>query len=577
MSSNNNDTDLSRRMQVSINKWTRKYRNINVRRQVFCKVLRNGSKLSLESDYNRCVIAMMNSESMFPNVEESKIYFLEFALEQRDLKIVKLIEASDLKIHEIRCLDGRSALHYLAEFINGANYRIFFPKKKTLEVIAYFLENPSENFCDDHGYTYLHAACMTGNVAAANLLLSQGVDVNLDSYKYSPLHIAAQYRHLNVIEILLRHGADPNQRDVEKSTPLHALARLCLCRCTNSVIFCDKRKPVDEIVQILVEHGANIEAGNCHGETPLQVAASRFDVSLTKALLDHGASLDNLDEDRMFSTDFTSVELKNYPLTLNIIEMMHLLKSVGYEINVYTRLKMIKCWMRVRGNDTDHLIGDVTLGRSRGFFTGCSIHYSLFSYNHIGFYMKQETKDFLRYHSERLRATRPQPRQQYRFTIKNTVIFWKDVWKIQKIMINDDVSLFKLCQMSYSDGYSIIKNIKNWCVPSMDVISCTWLNVVVKRHIANILIRLQLELFVADLFMTDYCKLNLPYTVCRTVAEKTSYEELLRLYEHTKEHFYPHRKDSWNTSLLKFYRILTRSLTGPSTGTWYPKKFTFLA
>ncbi|XP_023318563.1 uncharacterized protein LOC106653840 [Trichogramma pretiosum] len=573
MYSNDDDADLPT-LEYMIKDWTSKYRNVNTRRNAFASVIKLGATMSVESSFNRFLITLMNSEGMFPNVEESKIYFLEFALEERDLNMVKLIEASDLKIHEVRCLDGRSALHYLAEFIYGGNYHTPSPKNMTLEVMAYFLENPSENFCDDYGYTYLHAACMTGNVAAVNLFLSQGVDVNLDSYKYSPLHIAAQYRHLNVIEILLRHGADPNQQDVEKSTPLHALARLCLCRCTNHYLFCDKRKPVDEIVQILVEHGANIEARNCHGETPLQAAASRFDVNLTKALLDHGASLDNLDEDKMFSADFTSLELKNYPLTLNIIEMMHLLKSVGYEINVHTRLKMIKCWMRVRGNDTDHLIGDVTLGNNRDFFTGCTIMDSLFSLSHIGFYMKQETKDFLQCHSQRLLSTCSRMQCKPR-SVENTACMWKDVSKIKDIMIKDDVSLYQLCQMSYTDGYSIIKNIKNWCVPSMDVISCTWLNMVVKRHIANILIRLQLELFVADLFMTDYCKLNLPYTVCRTVAEKMSYEELLRLCEHTKEYVYPHRQDSWNSSLLKFYRILTRSLTGSSTGTWYPKDYLY--
>ncbi|CAB0034108.1 unnamed protein product [Trichogramma brassicae] len=132
-------------------------------------------------------------------------------------------------------------------------------------LIEYFLENPRENFRDDNGYTYLHAACMSGNVTAVNLLLIRGVDVNLDSFKYSALHMAVQYRHLHVIQILLENGANPNQPDHELSMPLHALTRLCICQCTNGVTFCDKRKPVDDIVQMLIKYGADIEAQNRHG------------------------------------------------------------------------------------------------------------------------------------------------------------------------------------------------------------------------------------------------------------------------------------------------------------------------
>ncbi|CAB0036276.1 unnamed protein product [Trichogramma brassicae] len=163
-----------------------------------------------------------------------------------------------------------------------------------------------------------------------------------------------------IVEILLRHGADPNTQDVEKSTPLHALARLCLCECTNSSRFCDYRRPVDKIVQMLVDHGAIMETRNRDGNSPLDLAVSRFDVQLVKSLLEHGASLDSLNEDKMFSAEFTSIELKNYPLTLNIIEMVQLLKSAEYQMSLHTRFKMIKCFEAVRGDDTDHLMPEYT-------------------------------------------------------------------------------------------------------------------------------------------------------------------------------------------------------------------------
>ncbi|CAB0028663.1 unnamed protein product [Trichogramma brassicae] len=280
--------------------------------------------------------------------------------------MVRLIEASPLDKHEFRWL-RESALHYLAETVYETNDGFLFGKQVTLSLMGYFLEDPVENYCDDRGYTYFHAACMSGNATAVNAFLSQGVDVNLDSYKYSALHIAAQYRREEVAEILLRHGADANKQDVEQSTPLHALARMCLCLCTNGIRFCDHRLPVDKIVKMLIDHGAIMETRNRDGNSPLDLAVSRFDVQLVKSLMKHGASLDSLKEDKMFSAEFTSTELKNYPLALNLMEMVQFLQSVGYKMNFCSRLRTIKCFMRVRGIDTDHLIPELAVAEHMSY------------------------------------------------------------------------------------------------------------------------------------------------------------------------------------------------------------------
>ncbi|CAB0040044.1 unnamed protein product [Trichogramma brassicae] len=143
----------------------------------------------------------------------------------------------------------------------------------------------------------------------------------------------------------------------------HLFTHLRGCVFANAPIlpdFCDYRRPVDKIVQMLVDHGAIMETRNRDGNSPLDLAVSRLDVQLVKSLLKHGASLHNLNEDKMFSAEFTSTKLKNYPFTLNIIEMVQLLQSVGFMMSFETRLKMLKCWIKVRGNDTDHLIPEYT-------------------------------------------------------------------------------------------------------------------------------------------------------------------------------------------------------------------------
>ncbi|KAL7304503.1 hypothetical protein TKK_0003294 [Trichogramma kaykai] len=529
-------------------------KDANKRRKTFCNVCYFDFEIyarPLRSPADRRIcIELMNCKELFPSVEDKK-YFLKYALHKRSLEMIKLLEEGNLKIHEVKFEDGRSALHYLTEQLYGKNEAYLCSlasKVETLKLVKYFLENPRKNYRDKSGYTYLHGACMCGNVSTVNLLLSQGVDVNLDTYTCSPLLIAAQYRHADIVEILLTHGANPNKRDAEKSTPLHALARLCLCQCTDRNRFCDKRKPVDKLVQMLIDHGADIEARNRHGYTPLGLSVSRLNLQLTRTFLKYGAKIDNLNENKIFNGTFTPLELKNYPLTLNIIEMAHLLKSAGYDLSLQARLRMMKYWMKIRGNDTDHLIG-IDLNEfwpEYGFEVETETLYQRYIlqkrliHRYYGFYITQEAEDFMDQKCKELKM----PHLLEYLKLDNCHLYFPQkaindllaqVDSTTKIILTEDVSLYKICQMSYSKGYSLIKGIKNWRLPAMDDISCKHVNIIAKRHLANVLIRPQLEWFVADLFMTDHCKLSLPYLACLKIAEHMSDEDLFRLCQQTDE------------------------------------------
>ena len=46
------------------------------------------------------------------------------------------------------------------------------------------------------------------------LLLSQGAMINIpDNRGWTPLIISVYHNYLNIVEILLENGADPNQKD----------------------------------------------------------------------------------------------------------------------------------------------------------------------------------------------------------------------------------------------------------------------------------------------------------------------------------------------------------------------------
>ncbi|CAB0035326.1 unnamed protein product [Trichogramma brassicae] len=326
----------------------------------------NFSGLSSLEQYvmTRCLENAMRDQSLFPSVT----YFLVYALENKNLEgIIFLHEYMSLKIHEVRFVNGKSLLRYLVEPKSCVNYHgDVDPESKPL--IDYFLETAAENYCDIQGYTYFHAACFAGDIYTVQRFIKMGVDVNLDTFAYSPLHIAAKYRRVEVLRVLLERGANPNKRDNEQSTPLHAIARLRVCDCVelcaDNCVSSDRRRPVDVMVKLLVARGAKLEARNRDGFTPLESAVMSFDFELTKSLLSLGASMDSLNDNIMLDVNYTPFELGYYPVALHIAEMIRLLVSNGFTMTLSTRYKLIKFWMTVRGNDLNSLVPGIEATRS---------------------------------------------------------------------------------------------------------------------------------------------------------------------------------------------------------------------
>jgi ankyrin repeat protein len=99
------------------------------------------------------------------------------------------------------------------------------------------------------------------NVQFVRELLSQGADKNyIDSQGLSPLHLASKNGLTEVAILLCIYSAEVNAKDcIQQWTPLHYA--------------CDEG--YDEIVRVLVEHGADPLVRDTNGLTPLHWAARR--------------------------------------------------------------------------------------------------------------------------------------------------------------------------------------------------------------------------------------------------------------------------------------------------------------
>eukprot|EP00736_Rhodelphis_marinus_P002341 Rmarinus@m.17217 len=105
-----------------------------------------------------------------------------------------------------------------------------------------------------------------GDIAAVQQYMSQGVDVNAkDNNGYTPIHAAASYARMELLEYLVENGADVNIRDNDGDTPLH---------------FCEEAAPL----QWLLDHGADLALTNDEGKTIADVAVEEDREAVAVAL-----------------------------------------------------------------------------------------------------------------------------------------------------------------------------------------------------------------------------------------------------------------------------------------------------
>ncbi|EFO87528.1 hypothetical protein CRE_19589 [Caenorhabditis remanei] len=127
--------------------------------------------------------------------------------------------------------------------------------------------------------TPLTIACANGHRDIVELLLKEGANIeHRDKKGFSPLIIAATAGHASVVEVLLKnHAAIEAQSDRTKDTAL-------------SLACSGGRK---DVVELLLSHGANKEHRNVSDYTPLSLASSGGYIDIVNMLLSSGSEINS--------------------------------------------------------------------------------------------------------------------------------------------------------------------------------------------------------------------------------------------------------------------------------------------
>ena len=167
---------------------------------------------------------------------------------------------------------------------------------------------------DEYGRTRLVLAIIDGDIGRAKALILAGADVHgarVRGNERTPLHYAASYGHIEIVQMLIAAGADVNAEGGRSGTPLYLAANgghlgiveILLTAGAEVTPRSDLNNPLRaatshghvEIVRVLISAGAEVNGADRYRSTPLLIAAGRHS-EIVEMLLAAGAHVNTVDD-----------------------------------------------------------------------------------------------------------------------------------------------------------------------------------------------------------------------------------------------------------------------------------------
>ncbi len=195
---------------------------------------------------------------------------LDIANNNENMRVVNLLNSLSKKpIKHI--FNNKTDLYHL--ILNGLNANtkdcenksllMYASKFGYLDIVKFLIDNGADiEIKDGRGYNALIESVKHGNLDIAAFLIDNEADVNtsISSIFYTALHFAVIKNRLDILELLIQAGANINASDKHGRTPLILAAEFGYA----------------DIIQILLDSGANILIKNNDGKNAKQVAKKMY-------------------------------------------------------------------------------------------------------------------------------------------------------------------------------------------------------------------------------------------------------------------------------------------------------------
>jgi ankyrin repeat protein len=224
---------------------------------------------------------------------------------------------------------------------NGTSALVLATLNSHWELAALLLDRNADPNAGGQGWTALHQVArnrsptlgeipppvQTGRLSSLELvqaLIAHGADVNArvtkemkDGYRNSlnrlgatPFLLAAKGVDVELMRLLLAHGADPFLPTATNNTPLLVAAGVALSAQGTDT---GTNEDALDAVRFLLGLGADLQAGNDRGETALHGAAHRGANALVQYLVDAGARLDAKTKQGLTPLDYAAGKSESVP------------------------------------------------------------------------------------------------------------------------------------------------------------------------------------------------------------------------------------------------------------------------
>ena len=184
----------------------------------------------------------------------------------------------------------RTPLHVIAELDNFEALEILH---NSISLTTIFKEKMSFRLCaaDEDNLTPIHLAARAGSAKTLDSMMSKCMSHGyppevvlsfLDEENSTPLHTAVDGGHYSVVEVLLKHGADPTHIKENQPPPIH--------------VACSQGKL--DMVQVMVQHGGKqiLHSHDQFGQTPLHRSASGMNCKhMLSYLIEEGVEINPID------------------------------------------------------------------------------------------------------------------------------------------------------------------------------------------------------------------------------------------------------------------------------------------